>query len=264
MDRVEQRVMRLQVRVRHAADAALAVRVGVRHVELVETAPLEVVRATVARLRLMCDDAVISAGPAADSPDTPGEAPVAADVLYRARRLADCQVDLVRVPVSLHDSAASALLLTRLGKFARDGLPAMPVFRLPGGASVGTEEAAALRRLVSLASRQHFKAVMIDITALTGAAGGLWGLRTVSAHVQGLMAQLQRNGVQVGLSSAPRLADLPQLRRWAPDFAVIDCWQHDPAEGRAFDEQRLEAWLQAQRRLDTAPQPGALPDEPEA
>lgn len=222
--------MQLQTCVRDAAEAAWAVRAGSGGVEVMSAAP-EVIRAVVARLRLLSDDVVIGAGTG------PLAAPTLAAVGLRARLVAGCGVDRVRVPVPALPS--SVLLLTQLGQLARDGVPVTPVLRVPLDAGDGSGWAQRL----SLASRQGFASVLLDTRGVDAQGASLWQQRVTPARLLGAFEQLRRCGVRVGLMAAPRRTDLPQLLRWEPDEVVIDCGRNDPREGRVLDDYQLDQWV---------------------
>ena len=104
------KAMQLQLCVRDPAEAAWAVRAGAAGVEVMSAAP-ETIRAVVARLRLLRDGVVVGAGIG------PLAAPTLSAVRLRARRVVDCGVDCVRVPVPARP--ASVLLITQLGQLAQ-------------------------------------------------------------------------------------------------------------------------------------------------
>lgn len=191
----------------------------------------EVIRAVVARLRLLSDDVVIGAGIG------PLATPTLAAVGLRVRLVAGCGVDRVRVPVPALPS--SVLLLTQLGQLAREGVPVTPVLRVPLDPGDGSGWAQRL----SLASRQGFASVLLDARGVDEQGASLWQQRVTPTRLLGAFESLRRCGVRVGLMAAPRRADLPQLLRWAPDEVVIDCGRDDPREGRVLDDYQLDQWI---------------------
>jgi hypothetical protein len=222
--------MRLQTCVRDPGEAAWAVRAGSGGVEVMSAAP-EVIRAVVGRLRLMSDEVVIGAGIGWFA------VPTLAAVGLRARRVAACGVDRVRVPVAA--GPASVLLLTQLGQLARAGVPVTPVLRVP--LAPGDGDAWAQR--LSLAARQGFSSVLLDARGVDAQGHDLWQQRVTPARLLGAFDQLRRSGVTVGLMAAPRRTELPRLLRWAPDEVVIDCGREDSREGRVLDDHVLDQWI---------------------
>jgi hypothetical protein len=217
--------MQLQLCVRDPAEAAWAVRAGAGGVEVMSASP-EVVRAAVARLRLLRDGVVVGAGIGALA------TPTLAAVRLRVRRVADCGVDRVRVAVPARP--ASVLLITQLGQLAREGVPVTPVLRVP----LDRGDGAAWAQRLSLVSQQGFASVLLDARGTD-----LWQRRVLPGRLLGAFDSLRRMGVLVGLMAAPRRSDLPQLLHWAPDEAVIDCGCEDPREGRVVDEYQFDQWV---------------------
>lgn len=191
----------------------------------------EVIRAVVARLRLMSDEVVIGAGIGLLA------APTLAAVSLRARRVAACGVDRVRVPVAA--GPASVLLLTQLGQLARAGVPVTPVLRLP----LDPGDGMAWAQRLSLAARQGFASVLLDARGVDAQGVTLWQQWSSPVRLLGAFDQLRRHGVTTGLMAAPIRADLPRLLRWAPDEVVIDCGREDAREGRVLDNYRLDQWV---------------------
>lgn len=224
--------MNLQLCVRDPAEAARAIRAGVAGVEVMSTAP-EVIRAVVTRLRLLRDDVVVGVGLGLHT------APTLSAVRLRALQLADCGVDRVRVPVPARPS--SVLLLTQLGRLAREGIPVTPMLRVP----LDRGDAQAWAQRLSLVTRQGFASVLLDARGTDAQGADLWAQRVPPARLLGAIDGLQRMGVQVGLMAAPQCRDLPQLLRWAPDEVVIDCGREDPREGRVVDAYQVEQWVAA-------------------
>jgi hypothetical protein len=222
--------MDLQLCVRDPAEAAWAVRAGAAGVEVMSAAP-EVIRAVVARLRILKDDVVIGAGIGSLV------APTLAAVSLRARQVAACGVDRVRVPVPARP--ASVLLLTQLGQMARAGVPVTPVLRVPPDPGDGL----AWAQRLSLAARQGFASVLLDARGVDAQGHDLWQQRVSPARLLGAFDQLRRSGVTIGLMAAPRCADLRPLLRWAPDEVVIDCGREDLREGRVLDDYVLDQWV---------------------
>ncbi|MEX8494414.1 hypothetical protein [Sphaerotilus sp.] len=228
--------MQLQLCVRDPAEAAWAVRAGAAGVEVMSAAP-EVIRAVVARLRLLRDGVVVGAGIGQLA------APTLPAIRLRVLRVADCGVDRVRVPVPARPS--SVRLLTQLGQLAREGVPVTPVLRVP----LDRGDGAAWAQRLSLVTRQGFASVLLDARGTDAQGAGLWQQRVSPGRLLGAFDGLRRMGVQVGLMAAPRRADLPQLWRWAPDEVVIDCGREDPREGRVVDEYQFDQWVAALKDL---------------
>jgi hypothetical protein len=224
--------VQLQLCVRDPAEAAWAVRAGAAGVEVMSAAP-EVVRAVVARLRLLCDGVVIGAGIGPLAARTPSA------IRLRVLRVADCGVDRVRVPVPARPS--SVLLLTQLGQLARAGVPVTPVLRVP----LDRGDGAAWAQRLSLATQQGFASVLLDARGTDAQGADLWQQRVSPVRLLAAFEGLRRQGVQVGLMAAPRRSDLPQLLRWAPDEVVIDCGHEDPREGRVLDTYQFDQWVAA-------------------
>ncbi|WP_338414300.1 hypothetical protein [uncultured Sphaerotilus sp.] len=222
--------MQLQLCVRDPAEAAWAVRAGAAGVEVMSAAP-EVIRAVVARLRLLRDGVVVGAGIG------PLAAPTLSAVRLRVRRVADCGVDRVRVLVPARPS--SVLLLTQLGQLAREGVPVTPVLRVP----LDHGDGAAWAQRLSLVTQQGFASVLLDARGTDAQGSDLWQQRVSPGRLLGAFDGLRRMGVQVGLMAAPRRADLPQLLRWAPDEVVIDCGREEPREGRVVDPYQFDQWV---------------------
>ncbi|MEY2875202.1 MAG: hypothetical protein RLZZ373_2573 [Pseudomonadota bacterium] len=193
----------------------------------------EVVRAAVARLRLLRDGVVVGAGIGALA------TPTLAVVRLRVRRVADCGVDRVRVAVPARP--ASALLITQLGQLAREGVPVTPVLRVP----LDRGDGAAWAQRLSLVSQQGFASVLLDARGTDAQGADLWQQRVLPARLLGALDGLRRKGVGIGLMAAPHRADLPQLLRWVPDEVVIDCGQDDPHEGRVVDAYQFDQWVAA-------------------
>ncbi len=232
------KAMQLQLCVRDPAEAAWAVRAGAAGVEVMSAAP-ETIRAVVARLRLLRDGVVVGAGIG------PLAAPTLSAVRLRARRVVDCGVDCVRVPVPARP--ASVLLITQLGQLAREGLPVTPVLRVP----LDRGDGLAWAERLSLVSQQGFGRVLLDARGTDTQGADLWQQPVSSARLLGAFDGLQRMGVQVGLMAAPCRADLPQLLRWAPDEVVIDCGREDPREGRVVDPYQFDQWVAALKGFQT-------------
>ena len=226
--------MDLQLCVRDPAEAAWAVRAGAAGVEVMSAAP-EVIRAVVARLRLLRDGVVIGAGIGSLA------APTLSAVRLRLLRVADCGVDRVRVLVPARPS--SVLLLTQLGQLAREGVPVTPMLRVP----LDRGDGAAWAQRLSLVSRQGFASVLLDARGVDAQGATLWQQPVLSPRLRDALDGLQRMGTQVGLMAAPCRADLPQLLRWHSDEAVIDCGQDDPREGRVLDSYQFDQWVAALR-----------------
>jgi hypothetical protein len=222
--------MNLQLCVRDPAEAARAVRAGAAGVEVMSPAP-EVIRAVVARLRMLRDGVVVGAGIG------PLVAPTPSAVRLRVRLVADCGVDRVRVPVPARPS--SVLLLTQLGQLAREGVPVTPMLRVP----LDRGDGAAWAQRLSLAAQLGFASVLLDARGTDAQGADLWQQRVSPGRLLGAFGALRRNGVQVGLMAAPRRADLPQLLRWAPDEVVLDCGREDPREGRVVDTYQFDQWV---------------------
>jgi hypothetical protein len=224
--------MDLQLCVRDPAEAAWAVRAGAAGVEVMSAAP-EVIRAVVARLRLLRDGVVVGAGIG------PLAAPTLSAVRLRVQRVAGCGVDRVRVPVPAQPS--SVLLLTQLGQLAREGVPVTPMLRVP----LDRGDGSAWAQRLSLVAQQGFGSVLLDARGTDAQGADLWQQQVLPVRLLGAFDSLQRRGVLVGLMAAPRRADLPQLLRWAPDEAVIDCGCEDPREGRVVDAYQFDQWVAA-------------------
>ena len=224
--------MNLQLCVRDPAEAAWAVRAGAAGVEVMSAAP-EVIRAVVTRLRLLRDGLVVGAGIG------PLAAPTPSAVRQRVLRIADCGVDRVRVPVPARPS--SVLLLTQLGQLAREGVPVTPVLRVP----LDRGDGAAWAQRLSLVTQQGFASVLLDARGTDAQGSDLWQQRVSPERLLGAFDGLRRMGVPVGLLTAPRRSDLPQLLRWAPDEVVIDCGREDPREGRVVDAYQFDQWVAA-------------------
>lgn len=226
--------MNLQLCVRDPAEAAWAVRAGAAGVEVMSAAP-EVIRAVVARLRLLRDGVVVGAGAGIGLRTTPTLSAVRLAVL----RVADCGVDRVRVPVPARPS--SVQLLTQLGQLAREGVPVTPMLRVP----LDRGDGAAWAQRLSLVTQQGFASVLLDARGTDAQGSDLWQQRVSPGRLLGAFDGLRRMDVQVGLMAAPRRADLPQLLRWAPDEVVLDCGREDPREGRVVDAYQFDQWVAA-------------------
>ena len=224
--------LRLHLCVRHATEAARAVRAGASGVEVMSTAP-EVVRAVVSRLRLLRDGVVVGAGIG------PLVAPTVSAVRLRVLRMADCGVDRVRVPVPARPS--SVLLLTQLGQLAREGVPVTPVLRVP----LAPGDGAAWAQRLSLASQQGFASVLLDARGTDAHGADLWQQQVSPVRLLGAFEGLRRMGVQVGLLAEPCRTDLPQLLRWGVDEVVVDCGRDDPREGRVVDSYQFYQWVES-------------------
>lgn len=224
--------MNLQLCVRDPAEAAWAVRAGAAGVEVMSAAP-EVIRAVVARLRLLRDGVVVGAGIGPLAAATPSA------VRLRVQQIAACGVDRVRVPVPARPS--SVLLLTQLGQLAREGVPVTPVLRVP----LDRGDGAAWAQRLSLVTQQGFASVLLDARGTDAQGSDLWQQRVSPERLLGAFDGLRRMDVPVGLLAAPRRADLPQLLRWAPDEVVIDCGREDPREGRVVDAYQFDQWVAA-------------------
>lgn len=224
--------MKLQLCVRDPAEAARAIRAGAAGVEVMSAAP-EVIRAVVARLRLLRDGVLVGAGIG------PLAAPTPSAVRLRVLRVADCGVDRVRVPVPARPS--SVLLLTQLGRLAREGVPVTPVLRVP----LDRGDGAAWAQRLSLATWQGFASVLLDARGTDAQGADLWQQPLAPERLLGAFDGLRRRGVLVGLMAAPRRSDLPQLLRWVPEEAVIDCGCEDPREGRVVDAYQFDQWVAA-------------------
>ncbi len=221
--------MQLQLCVRDPAEAAWAVRAGAAGVEVMSAAP-EVIRAVVARLRLLRDGVVVGAGIG------PLAAPTLSAVRLRVLRVADCGVDRVRVAVPARPS--SVLLLTQLGQLARDGVPVTPMLRVP----LDRGDGAAWAQRLSLVAQQGFTGVLLDARGTDAQGADLWQRRVLPGRLLEAFDSLRRKGVPAGLMAAPRRSDLPQLLRWEPDEVVIDCGRQDPREGWVVDEYQFDQW----------------------
>lgn len=224
--------MNLQLCVRDPAEAAWAVRAGAAGVEVMSAAP-EVIRAVVARLRLLRDGVVVGAGIGPLAAATPSA------VRQRVLLIAACGVDRVRVPVPAR--ASSVLLLTQLGQLAREGVPVTPMLRVP----LDRGDGAAWAQRLSLVTQQGFASVLLDARGTDAQGSDLWQQRVSPVRLLGAFDGLRRMGVPVGLLAAPRRADLPQLLRWAQDEVVIDCGREDPREGRVVDAYQFDQWVAA-------------------
>lgn len=224
--------MPLQLCVRDPAEAAWAVRAGAAGVEVMSAAP-EVIRAVVARLRLLRDGVVVGAGIG------PLAAPTLSAVRLRVLRVADCGVDRVRVVVPARPSAV--LLIDQLGQLAREGVPVTPILRVP----LDRGDGAAWAQRLGLVAQQGFRSVLLDARGTDAQGVDLWQQRVSPGRLLGAFDSLRRLGVPVGLMAAPRRSDLPQLLRWAPDEAVIDCGCEDPREGRVVDGYQFDQWVAA-------------------
>jgi Uncharacterized protein conserved in archaea len=147
-------------------------------------------------------------------------------ILERARAVAACGVDLVKVGVPGHGAAACAVL---------EALAALPLAIVPVLIADDGLDTCGHRRPPAAPA---FAAVMADTQAKrAGSLLELLGVEVLAAFID----RAHTAGRMVGLAGALRLADLPQLARLGPDFAGFRSAVCDGSREGRLDPGRLEA-----------------------
>jgi len=223
---------RLLVSVRDASEALAAAGAGADFIDLKDPSsgalgglPPERIAAIVVVLRAHAAGLPVSA--------TIGDvdAHEVEEILARARRVAQCGVDYVKVGVDGQGGRAAALaLVAQLAGLARAGVPVVPVLV----ADEGVDDA-----LVQAALREGvFPALMLDTRAKR--AGSLLQ-RVTLLSLAGFVARVRGSGCLAGLAGALRQADLALVKALGPDFAGFRSAVCAGERAGVLDAQRVRA-----------------------
>ena len=232
--------MRLLVSVRSIAEARLARDGGADFIDLKEPRdgalgglPTTMIRAIV---DAMGTDARAHAKPLLPLSATIGDLPVReiTAIVERAKEVAGCGVDLVKVGIDARNNSAPDDARRLLDALARSGLRLMPVFIADDGLDA---------RLLAHAAPLGFVGFMADTADKFG--GSLLDKLAPGALRRFVDAARAAGMGLVGLAGALRAADLPAVNALGPDFAGFRSAVCAGERGDGLSLQRLRALVAA-------------------